>query len=174
MSSGKPHEATAVQDVLTVYDYLTNQCGLALGRIISHGRSLGGHMGLYLAAHAPVAGLIIESGFLSGTRVLTYVPIFPFERFNNLPLLSQVTCPVLVIHSTRDMVIPVWHGRKLYALAPEPKYAFWVQDADHNNLVEYAGEEYFVRLREFADSLTNSADTILSSASTLAMSEQQP
>jgi fermentation-respiration switch protein FrsA (DUF1100 family) len=159
LSSGRPREATARRDVLTVYDYLTNTWGIAPQSVIAHGRSLGCHMALHLAAHAPVAGLVLESGFLTGTRVLTCVPVFPFERFNNMTLLSQVDCPVLVIHGTMDMVIPVWHGHKLYDLAPEPKYACWVEGANHNDVIEQAGEKYFVRLRAFAKTLTRTGST---------------
>jgi pimeloyl-ACP methyl ester carboxylesterase len=153
LSTGAPKERTARQDVLTIYAYLTNACGVAPEQIISHGRSLGSHMALHLATQAPIAGLVLESGFLSGTRVLSYVKIFPFERFDNQALLPQVTCPVLVIHGTGDTVIPIWHGHGLFAQVPEPKRAFWVKGANHNNVIEHAGEEYFVQLRDFADSL---------------------
>jgi fermentation-respiration switch protein FrsA (DUF1100 family) len=153
LSTDSPSEDTAQQDALTVYTYLTNELGVAADKVIAHGRSLGGHMALYVAAHAPVAGLVLESTFITGTRVVSQIKILPFERFDNLELLGEVECPVLIIHGTYDTVIPIWHGRKLYVLAPEPKRAFWVEGANHNTVLDRAGENYYRQLQAFAASL---------------------
>jgi hypothetical protein len=56
---------------------------------------------------------------------------------------------VLVIHGTADQTIPFSHGQKLFAAAPEPKYRLWVQGAEHNDLMETAGEAYWQALDRF-------------------------
>ncbi len=60
-------------------------------------------------------------------------------------------CPILVMHGTRDIVVPWSHGRQLFAAADEPKQALWVEGAGHNDLLEVAGQRYVETLRQFAD-----------------------
>jgi len=61
-----------------------------------------------------------------------------------------VNCPVLVIHGTADETIPLSHGKRLFAAAPEPKRSLWVEGAGHNDLFWVAGEQYGEALQEFA------------------------
>ena len=98
----------------------------------------------------PVAGLILQSPFTSAFRVLTRVQLLPFDKFNNLSRIQKVHCPVLVIHGTRDSVINIAHGRQLFAAANDPKQAYWVENADHNDLQYFAGRRYGISLKEFA------------------------
>ena len=63
--------------------------------------------------------------------------------------------PVLIIHGDSDTVIPPWHGRKLFALANEPKKFAPVAGADHNDLDAVAGKTYAAILQEFAQSISH-------------------
>ena len=42
-------------------------------------------------------------------------------RYNTLDRLAEIECPVLIVHSPDDEVIPYNHGRRLFEAAPEPK-----------------------------------------------------
>jgi fermentation-respiration switch protein FrsA (DUF1100 family) len=97
-----------------------------------------------------LAGLILESSFTSAFRVVLPIPILPFDKFPNLDKISQVNCPVLVIHGTADETISLSHGKRLFAAAPEPKRSFWVEGAGHNDLFWVAGEQYGEALQDFA------------------------
>jgi abhydrolase domain-containing protein 17 len=44
------------------------------------------------------AGVVIESGFVSAFRVVTRIPLLPFDRFPNLRHVREVNSPVLIIH----------------------------------------------------------------------------
>lgn len=46
---------------------------------------------------------------------------------------EKVNCPVLVMHGRADEVVPLSHGEKLFAAAPEPKRYLWVDEAGHND-----------------------------------------
>lgn len=50
--------------------------------------------------------------------------------------IGGVTCPVLVIHGTRDEIVPFWNGEELFMAAPVAWRAkpFWVEGAGHNNI----------------------------------------
>jgi hypothetical protein len=84
---------------------------------------------------------------------MTRVSILPFDRFNNLKKIRKVHCPVLIVHGTRDSVIDVSHGRKLFAAANEPKQALWVDGANHNDVAFVGGDRYSNALKAFAVSI---------------------
>ncbi|NLF38634.1 alpha/beta hydrolase [bacterium] len=152
LSTGTPDEEECYADADAVFAYVTNVCRVPPERIIVHGRSLGGAMAVHLAATQPVAGLIMESTFLTAFRVVTRVPLVPdvMDRFRSMDRIPSVRCPVLVIHGLDDWVISPWHGEKLYELAPGPKMSLWVANAGHNDVVKVAREDYGNVMKEFA------------------------
>lgn len=149
-TGGPPTAAEATRDLEAVYRWATRELRVPPERIVLHGRSVGTGPAVELAAREPVAGLIVESGFVSAFRVMTRVRLLPFDRFPNLRHMRDVRAPVLVVHGTDDEVIPFSHGRRLYEAAPEPKRRLWVEGAGHNDLVHVAGGDYWAALREFA------------------------
>jgi pimeloyl-ACP methyl ester carboxylesterase len=149
-SEGKPTERRVYGDVEAAYTYLVEDLHVQPNRIISFGRSLGGGPATDLAFHRPIAGLVLESSFTSAFRVLTRVPLLPFDRFNNLSKITRLHCPVLIIHGIQDSVIKVSHGRELFAAANDPKQALWVEGANHNDVPYYAGNRYSDSLKKFS------------------------
>ena len=103
-----------------------------------------------------MAGLILESTFVSAFRVVTGVPV-PFDKFNTLEKLDGISCPILVIHGRDDRVVKFWHGEKLYESAKGPKQFLWVAKADHGNVSLLAGEQYKQALKNFAAQIQTSA-----------------
>jgi fermentation-respiration switch protein FrsA (DUF1100 family) len=152
-SQGKPTEKTAYDDENAAYDYLTVNLKTPANNVIIFGRSVGSGPAVYLAARRPAAALILQSPFLSAFRVVTDVPIFPFDKFPNYKEIGRVRCPLLIIHGTQDSVINIRHGRKLFDLANEPKQFFAVSGADHNDSAMFAGQTYLHALSSFAASL---------------------
>lgn len=148
-SSGTPSEQNAYRDVDAAYDYLLNNLSVPANRIIAVGRSLGGAVAVDLAHRRQLGGLVIESSFVTAYRVLTHIPLFPFDKFKSISKIKNVHCPVLVVHGKRDEVIPFWHGERLFQEANEPKLSFWVEGAGHNNLFDVAGVRYEQVLRDF-------------------------
>jgi fermentation-respiration switch protein FrsA (DUF1100 family) len=148
-TGGPPSAHGATRDMEAVYHHAVRTLGVAPSRLVLYGRSVGSGPATDLAARVPVGGLVLESAFVSTFRVLTRVPLLPFDRFPNLRHLRQVRCPVLVIHGTADEVIPVSHGRRLYAIAREPKEALWVEGAHHNDVPLVGGARYWATLAAF-------------------------
>jgi hypothetical protein len=148
LSDGQPGERYAYADAEAAYRHLTGTMGIAPGRVIVHGRSVGAALAIHLAAQFPVAGLIAESGFVTAFRVKTRIPVAPFDRFRNIDKIPRVRCPVLIIHGTGDDLVPLWHGQALYAVAREPKLGLWVKGAGHNDLGWVAGDTYRAAVAE--------------------------
>ena len=148
-TGGPPSTEGATRDMEAVYQHAVRTLRVAPSRIVLYGRSVGSGPATELAARVPVGGLVLESAFVSTFRVLTKVPLLPFDRFPNLRHLRQVRCPVLIIHGTEDEVIPVSHGRRLYEVAAEPKEALWIEGAHHNDVPIVGGARYWAALTAF-------------------------
>jgi fermentation-respiration switch protein FrsA (DUF1100 family) len=148
-SSGVPSEENTYQDVEAAYNYLNDNLNIPADRIIAYGRSLGGAVAVELAQKRHLGGLIIEGSFTTAYRVVTKIPLFPFDKFKSISKIKQVRCPVLIIHAKKDEVIPFSHGEKLFLEANEPKASFWVEEAGHNNLIQVAGKNCEKALLEF-------------------------
>jgi fermentation-respiration switch protein FrsA (DUF1100 family) len=154
-SSGKPTVKGTYHAINAAYNYLTQDLNIPPHEIIVYGRSVGGGPSVDLASRQPIGGLIIESSFVSIFRVVTRIPLFPFDKFSNLAKIPKVNSPILILHGNRDQVIPFWHGQRLYAKANEPKMSFWVDGADHNNVLDVAGLRYQETLKKFTELVEN-------------------
>ena len=153
-SDGKPSERNAYQDIDAAYAYLTHTLKIPSDRIIVYGRSVGGGSAIDLASRQAVGGLVVESSFVTAFRVVTRIPLFPFDKFANLEKIKRVDCPVLVMHGTADEVIPFWHGKQLFEAAKPPKQSLWILDAGHQDLREVAGERYGKALKNFMQNIS--------------------
>jgi abhydrolase domain-containing protein 17 len=152
-TSGHPSEKVTYANVQGVYNFATQQLHIPADHIIAMGRSLGSAVALELAVHNRVAGLVIEAPFLTAFRVLTRVPVLPFDKFSNVSKIRKLNYPVLIIHGRVDSVVPFWHGERLFAMAHEPKRALWIDGADHNDAMIVAPTMYLKALRGFAGSI---------------------
>ena len=153
LSTGHPSESAAYDDITTAYNYLTQQLHIPPARIIAHGHSLGTGVTIDLASRVPLAGMIVESAFVTTFRVRTHWTMLPVDEFRNIDKVHSVHCPSLFIHGTDDWVIGIWHSRALFDQANEPKTSYWVKGAGHNDIPEIAGEEYWRTIEKFAQSL---------------------
>jgi fermentation-respiration switch protein FrsA (DUF1100 family) len=153
-SEGRPTEAGTYLDTETAWNYLTENRSTAPSRIILFGRSLGAAVAVHQAAvHTPGA-LIVESCFTSvpdmAAELYPLLPVRWLSRldYNAQQLLQRVSCPVLVVHSRDDEIIPFRHGRALYEAANEPKQ-FLELRGGHNDGFLLAGGTYTQGLDEF-------------------------
>ena len=149
-SSGVPSECGVFRDADAAYGWLTAS-GVRGERIILHGESLGSAVAVELATRRSCAALVLESPFTSlADMANTVVPFIggAFVRgFDTRTRIKNVRVPVLVIHGEADEVVPAAQGKMVFAEANEPKTLWMVQRAGHNDLLEWAGDEYVGQLR---------------------------
>jgi fermentation-respiration switch protein FrsA (DUF1100 family) len=151
-SAGRPTEAGLYRDADAGYEWLRAR-GIAPGRIVVHGESLGTAVAVDLASRRECAGVVLASPFPSARAVARRVLplggpllIWGFDSKRKIP---GVRAPLLFIHGDRDDVIDPALGRELFAAAPQPKQFWLAPGAGHNDLADQAGTEYGLRLRRF-------------------------
>lgn len=153
-STGKPSEQGTYRDAEAVYDWLAKEKKVPASKLVLHGESLGCGVAVELARARPAAGMILESGFTStvdmGKRIFPWLPVkwLVSFKYDSLSKLSQVRCPILVMHSPQDDIIPYDMGRKLYDAAPQPKTFFELR-GDHNEGFLLTGDPYVKALEKF-------------------------
>jgi fermentation-respiration switch protein FrsA (DUF1100 family) len=126
-SEGKTSEEGTYLDAKAAYEWLTREKKISPNDIIIFGRSLGGSIAAQLAAKVEATSLIIESAFTSyvdiGRKFYPYMPVRWFARFSyrTIDYVKDVRCPVMIIHSRNDEIVPFEFGLELYEVANEPK-----------------------------------------------------
>ncbi|MFB3778781.1 MAG: alpha/beta hydrolase [Bryobacteraceae bacterium] len=158
-SDGWPTERGLYRDADAGYRHLI-EAGYRPGSIVLHGESLGTAVAVDLAARHECGGVILEAPLTSArevaSRVLPLLGPAITWGFDSASKIPRVCAPLLVIHGTRDEVIPFELGQALFAAAREPK-SFWaVEGSGHNDIVETAGDGYRRRLAEFYAALGGS------------------
>jgi hypothetical protein len=153
LSDGKVGVSRTYASAVAAYRYLTEEKGVPPESIILYGSSLGSGPSLYLASRYPVGGVILEGAFVSTFRVKTIIPLFPHDKFQNLPKIKKANVPVLVIHGMEDQTVPFWHGKALYEAATGPKQKLFLEEAGHGDILEVAGEAYWKAILAFSESL---------------------
>ena len=155
-SAGRPSEHGTYRDALAAWNYLVDERRLRPDEIIVFGRSLGGGVAAGLAARVSPAAVILESTFTSikelGKHYYPYLPVSWIARVR-YPVdedISSFNCPVLVIHSHEDDVVPFRHGQRLFATAREPKM-FLPISGDHNTGFLLSGDVYVEGMKRFLE-----------------------
>lgn len=125
-SEGKPSEEGTYLDVEAAYKWLVSEKETSPADIIVFGRSLGASIAAQLASRYQVKALIVESGFTSyadiGKKFYPYMPVRLFAKFNypTADYVKSVECPVMVIHSRADEIVPFEFGLELYQAVNGP------------------------------------------------------
>ena len=146
LSEGSPYPRGVVEDGLRflnlAYDKFTEG---GYKRLIIYTQSLGGAIALRALEEVSwrneISLLVLDSTFRSPQEVAkakskVLWPLISAEYTADKKL-SHITMPILVIHATRDPIIPIQLGRELYETAPSLKKTFWQldeADAYHGNV----------------------------------------
>lgn len=116
-------------------------------RIVVFGESLGTGVAVRLAAGRPVDGVILDAPYTSvedrARELFWFLPVrlLLADRFRSRDRIGSVRAPLLILHGDADTVIPVAHGRALFALANEPKTLVIFPGSGHDRLWAAGGRE---------------------------------
>jgi len=111
--------------------------GVPAERVVLVGRSLGSGVAVELATRHRVAAVVLVSAYTSivdmGRTVAGPLATLVIrDRFDSLSKVARVASPLVLLHGTRDDVVPVTMGRRLAAARPGAR---WVEvpEATHND-----------------------------------------
>lgn len=141
-STGSPSEAANYADARLAYDSLRAR-GLRPADIVVYGESLGTAVATHLASEVAVAGVVLDAPFTSvpdiGAQTYPFLPVrwLMEERYDNASRITRINAPLLILHGTRDRVVPVTMGRRLSELAREPKRYIEFPAGGHVDLDSY-------------------------------------
>jgi fermentation-respiration switch protein FrsA (DUF1100 family) len=146
-SSGTPSLNGIVDDGQAALKWLRQQPGVDPQRLIVLGQSLGGATATRLVArdHDGVKLLVLDCPFASyrgiatdavqGTWLAAVAPAavlaLPDPSLDPVSAIRELKVPLFLMHSSDDAVVPIAHGRQLFAAAPEPKQWLEVQHTQH-------------------------------------------
>jgi len=160
-SDGRPSETGLRRDARAAWRHLVEARGVTPERIVLFGRSLGAAVAAALAAEVRPRALILESAFTSVPDLARrYFPIFPVRllvrnRHDTRAALGRIACPVLVVHSRDDEMIPYRHGKALFDTARGcgVDVEFLEIRGSHNEGFLRTGDLYTEGLRRFLERL---------------------
>jgi len=144
-STGSPSETGLLLDAAAAYDFAATRYGP--DRIVLWGESLGSGVAVALAAERPVARVLLESPFTSTADIASasypFVPVrlLMKDQFRSDERIGKVTVPVLIMHGTRDSVVPITYGERLYGLIRSPKRFISLANAGHNDHDDHGAAE---------------------------------
>ncbi len=135
-SGGTPSERGIVADAVEALDRVTARETIDGDRVVLHGRSLGGGIAAQVARRRPPAGIILESAFTSVASMMRRFLLPPFMARHPLrtdEALRGYDGPALIVHGTRDTIVPFAHGEKLAAISD--RFELVRTESGHNDLV---------------------------------------
>lgn len=153
-SSGSPTEEGTYRDVDAAWRFLTETKKISPRSIVVIGHSLGGPIAAWLCQTRQPAALVLQSTFTRAAEVAIFhfrmapgVVLFG-DTYNTAAYVTRVRCPILVVHSPEDNIVPFDLGEKLYKACPDPK-EFLLIHGDHNSAFIESLKQYVPALDRF-------------------------
>ncbi len=153
-STGAPSETRCYADIRAMWQHLREVRGLPADQIVLAGASMGGGVTADLAAEVTPRAVVLECTFTSvPDAVADSYPWLPARliariQFRNKDKVGHIQCPVLVIHSLDDTVVPFAHARRLYEMIRQPKKFVEIRGS-HGGGKFSSREAYFGGLKAF-------------------------
>jgi fermentation-respiration switch protein FrsA (DUF1100 family) len=164
-SGGTVDRRGMIDDVKAAFAYALKRPDIDRSRIISYGHSLGGAQSVTALGETPVKGLraiVIDGAFASyqamagiiggqlGASLIT-------DELSPKDFVHKLTpTPLLVVHGSRDEVVPFSQGRQLYESAAEPKTLFEVKSGRHGTALSDNNGAYRKKMIEWLDKILKS------------------
>jgi uncharacterized protein len=136
---GQPSEDGLALDVRAAYRFLVENRGVASGRLVYFGESLGAAVVTELSTEHPPAGLVLRSPFTDLAAVgQVHYPFLPVrallrDRFPVVDHIRRVDVPTTVVYATHDSVVPAAQSLAVADAAAGPTSVVEMA-GDHNDI----------------------------------------
>ncbi|MFO8018499.1 MAG: alpha/beta fold hydrolase [Promethearchaeia archaeon] len=156
-SDGEPSYLSLLEDAYPAYNQFTkwkNRHNLENSSLFLEGRSLGSVCAAEIGSKNPenLKGIIFESGFADTYHIMTRLFGLGYsdltrekmKPYSNIGRIEKINKPVLILHGTRDWIVPIEEGKKIYNTLPENinKKFIEIKGASHNTMFTFQ-DKYF-------------------------------
>ena len=146
-SCGRPDKMLLRENTETVHHYMNKVCGIKNSEVLVWSESLGCLSAAYLCSKHKMGGLILLSAFSSlddilhhhldgykqtGAKLLTKVLGTHMDFLPVKDYLKDVKCPVVVVHSEQDEIIPYECAKINYRSIPHKNKLFVKIEGGHS------------------------------------------
>jgi fermentation-respiration switch protein FrsA (DUF1100 family) len=156
-SQGKPSEAGIYMDGDAALNHAILELGFPAENVFIQGRSIGTCVAIHVSRKKEIGGLILVAPLTSGADQakasgLGLISFMAGDSFNNIGKIKDVLCPVLIIHGSKDNVIPIAMGATIFEKVRSKKKFVEIKGANHNNLSTKFSSAYWPPIMEFLNS----------------------
>lgn len=165
-SEGRMTRAGSIADAHAALDYLLSRPDVDRSRIAAFGQSLGGAIGIVLAAErSEIRGLATDGAFDDYRRIASWhvrrnplllavawwVPgVLMSKGYDPIDYVGRISPrPLLILHGTADRVVDPRMARRLFDAAREPKELWLIEGADHYGALQDHADDARRRLLAF-------------------------
>ena len=158
-NAGSPSENGLSLDAHAAWTFATETLRVPDSRIVVCGESLGGGVACGLVhdrcqnGNQP-AGLMLRSTFTSladaGKHHYPWLPVgwMLQDRYPSIERISEIDCPLLIVHGNSDTIVPFEHGQRLFEAAPASangiaKQFVELHDTGHNDIMYVSRDKLF-------------------------------
>lgn len=138
-SEGTPDKAGILSDAEAAIKFLETS-GYSTDKTIIIGESLGSGVASEMAIRHKFKDILLITPYTTiadrAQEMYWYVPVkyLVKDNFGSIDKVEKLDIPLLIVHGTKDDVIPHSHSEKLIALAHEPKKLIIYEGKGHANL----------------------------------------
>lgn len=141
-SHGKPEPKGVFEDAIAALDYLRARADIDASKLFVFGQSLGGMIAIAATSASPqgVRAVLAEAPFHSYTQLADdrtpgegQIVDEAWSATTHIAKLAPI--PLLLIHGTKDKIVPYSHSAMLLAEAREPKHLVTVEGGDHLDIM---------------------------------------
>ena len=138
-NQGQPSEQGLYNDARAALHFLKKQ-HIAEHCMVLFGESLGTGVAVQMATEFHVGAVILQSPYTSiadvGQKHYPFLPVHWLlkDRYDSRDKITHIHAPLFIFHGTKDKIIPLAMGEKIYQSALPPKQMKIYPEAGHGNL----------------------------------------
>lgn len=147
-STGYPTEQGLHTDILSIWNYVTNELNFLSENIILYGESLGCSVVLWLGKKLVLKNetlprcIILQSGFYNLKELISdishsFISFLLQSKFNNIDYIKKINnkIPIILLHSPKDEIIKIKHAYKILKNSNIKKENLLIISGYHNSPV---------------------------------------
>ncbi len=163
--AGSPSEELLVNDAKTTLELAANAFPDEPLLIIGESMGAGVASGAIARATTNIKGLVLITPWDSLTNLAeTHYRLLPvrwllLDRFDSVNNLQTFDGPKAIVLAGKDTIVPAKHGNRLFENIPPIKARFMLDQAQHNNWLEYVNDQWWLEIMTFLNDKTTAAAT---------------